>query len=241
MIKAPPQVRRDLAEAFFFRPNPSIRRVITIATPFRGSNLANTTTRWISNKLIKLPEMLINDRQQLHKDNPGLLRPSNLVDVATSIDALSPDSPILPVMLESPRVDWVRYHNIVGRIPDKGLIGRVVGGSDGVVSFESAHLQNVTSEITVNADHLELTRHPLSVLEVHRILLDHLISIDAPPRPKLEYIPWTASRDNAPPVGGATAAAPAVGFPAAVAAPPNGALPQPAPTAQQPQGPGALR
>ena len=62
----------------------------------------------------------------------------------------------------------------MGRIPDKGLIGRVVGGSDGIVSFESAHLDNVTSEIVVNADHLALTRHPLSVLEVHRILLEHL-------------------------------------------------------------------
>jgi pimeloyl-ACP methyl ester carboxylesterase len=239
MIKASPQVQRDLAEAFFFRPNPSIRRVITIATPFRGSNLANTTTRWLSNKLIKLPQMVINDRQQLHKDNPGMLRPSNLVDVATSIDALAPDSPILPVMLESPRVPWVTYHNIVGRIPDKGLLGRVVGGSDGVVSFDSAHLQNVASEITVNADHLELTRHPLSVLEVHRVLLEHLVSIDSPPRPKTEYIPWTATRDNAAATGGAPAAAPPVGLP--VNGPPNGAFPQPAPTAQQPVGTGTLR
>jgi hypothetical protein len=75
----------------------------------------------------------------------------------------------------------VKYHNIVGRIPDKGLLGRVVGGSDGVVSCESAHVTNVSSEIEVNADHLTINRHPLSVLEVHRILLEHLAEVDAPP------------------------------------------------------------
>ncbi len=195
-IKAPAGIRDNLANAFFFHSNPSIRRVITIATPFRGTKFANSTTRWIGNKLIKLPQMVINDRQQLHKDNPGLLRSTNLIDVATSIDSLAPDSPILPVMLGTPRAPWVKYHNIVGRIPDKGLIGRVVGGTDGVISYESAHLDNVASEIVVNADHLELTRHSLSVLEVHRILLEHLTDIDAPTR--IERLPFTASTTNGP-------------------------------------------
>ncbi len=197
LIKAPENVKKDLADTFFFGPNPSVRRVVTIATPFRGSKVANSTTRWIGNKLIKLPQMVINDRRQLHKDNPGLLRPSNLIDVATSIDALAPDSPILPVMLEAPRVPWVQYHNIVGRTPDEGIIGQVMPDSDHIVSYESAHLDNAASEIVVNAGHLELTRHPLSVLEVHRILLEHLTKIDAPPPSRLERLPWTATVDPA--------------------------------------------
>ncbi len=196
MVKASAETRQDLANTFFFRPNPSVRRVITLSTPFRGSQIANSTTRWVASKLIKLPQLLVNDRQQLHKENPQLFRKSNPIDVETSVDALAPDSPILPVMLNGRHAPWVKYHNIIGLIPDKGLIGRVVGGSDGVVSFASAHLDNVSSEIVVNADHLTVNRHPLSVLEVHRILLEHLAEIDGPPPGRPERLPLTASANN---------------------------------------------
>ena len=37
---------------FFFEPSPSIRRVVTIATPFRGSKFSNQTTQWLLDKLI---------------------------------------------------------------------------------------------------------------------------------------------------------------------------------------------
>jgi hypothetical protein len=191
-LKTTQSTREELAETFFFRPNESIRRVITLGTPFRGSPAANATARWLSNKLIKLPQMLVDDRQRLHKDNPNALLSPNLVDVTTSIDALAPDSPILPVMLEAPRPAWVKYHNIVGKVAEKGLIGRVVGESDGVVSFASSHLDAVASEIVVESDHLELTSHPLSVLEVRRILLEHLTDMDREQRGPLERPPMTA-------------------------------------------------
>jgi hypothetical protein len=229
LVNASTETRQDLADTFFFHPNPSIRRVITIGTPFRGSKIANSTTRWLSSKLITLPQLLLNNRQQLHKDNPELFRKPNLLDVNTSVDSLAPNSPILPVMLEAQRAPWVKYHNIVGRIPDHGFIGRVVGGSDGIVSFDSAHLDNVNSEIVVNADHLTLTRHPLSVLEVHRILLEHLADIDRAPPSRLERLPRTASTNNrsgSPAYDGVAGpnAAPAPGNPA-MPAPPGAALP----------------
>ncbi len=34
-VKADPEVRQKLGETFYFHPNPSIRRVVTIATPYR--------------------------------------------------------------------------------------------------------------------------------------------------------------------------------------------------------------
>ena len=173
--------------------------MITLGTPFHGSQFANSTVRWLGNKLIKLPEMTLDDARQLRKDNPELLHePGNPLDVRTSIDALAPDSPILPVIAEAQRADWVRYHNIIGRMPNKSFIGRVVGDSDGIVSCESAHQEKARSEIEVNADHVELTRHPLSVLEVHRILLEHLVDVDAPPPGRLERLPFTASATNSP-------------------------------------------
>jgi hypothetical protein len=45
-----------LRNTFYFRPNPSIGRVVTIASPFGGSDFANEPARWLSKKLFTLPE-----------------------------------------------------------------------------------------------------------------------------------------------------------------------------------------
>ena len=42
LVKAPDEHAQELADTFFFQPNPSVRRVITIGTPFRGSQFANS-------------------------------------------------------------------------------------------------------------------------------------------------------------------------------------------------------
>jgi hypothetical protein len=52
---------------------------------------------------------------------------------------------------------------------------------DGIVAATSAHLDDVESEIVVEADHLTVHRHPLAILEVRRILLEHLNAISRPP------------------------------------------------------------
>jgi pimeloyl-ACP methyl ester carboxylesterase len=195
-IKASRETKEELAGTFFFRPTLSVRRVITIGTPFRGSEFANSTTRWLSSKLITIPQMLVNGRQQLYHDNPHYFRQHNLIDVDTSIDSLTPDSPILPVMLGARQAPWARYHNIVGRIPEKGLLGRVAGDGDGVVSFTSAHLDNVVSEKVINADHLGIHRHPLAVLEVHRVLREHLEEIDSRAPRRLQRLPGTRPLDQ---------------------------------------------
>ena len=157
--------------------------MITIGTPYRGSEFANSTTRWLGSKLITLPKMFASTQAELHRDNPDAFKEPNLIDVDTSIDSLAPDSPFLPAMLNAPTPPWVHQHTIIGVIPEKGLLGRVVGEGDGVVTVASAHLDTAESEITVNADHTTIHSHPLSVLEVHRILLAHLAEMDREQRP----------------------------------------------------------
>ncbi|MEX2113366.1 MAG: alpha/beta fold hydrolase [Pirellulales bacterium] len=207
-VKAPDEVRQELAGAFFFGASPSVRRVITIGTPYRGSEMSNSTTRWLGSKLIKLPKMFVSSRQQLHADNPGTFKKPSIIDVDTSIDSLAPDSPFLPVMLQAQPAPWVRCHTIIGVVPDKGLLGKVVGEGDGVVSYASAHLDHVDSEIVVNADHTTVHSHSLSVLEVHRILLAHLVEVDRgqrgnmwPQAPMTAQAPgshWTPDRPVTP-------------------------------------------
>ena len=46
------------------------------------------------------------------------------------------------------------------------------GGSDGVVSYESAHIEGVESEFVVRSGH-SAQANPEVILEVRRILLEH--------------------------------------------------------------------
>lgn len=172
-LEADEATRNALARTVYFEPNPSIRRVITIGTPHRGSEYANDYTRWLARKLISLPEMMISATSRLNRDNPGFFRNKELLTISTSIDSLAPNSPVLPVMLRSPRSPRTTYHNIVGLVSDAGIVGSLAGGSDGIVDYESAHLDDVASEITVPSDHLTVHHHPRAILEVRRILLEH--------------------------------------------------------------------
>lgn len=179
-LKAEPEARAKLAKAFYFHPNPSVKRVITIGTPHRGSDFANDYTRELSRRWIKLPEMMLELGNQLTRENPGYFRRTDLLTMNTSIDSLSPDCPIFPVLLTAQRGAGVQYHNIVGVVARKTWLGRVSESGDGIVAYESAHLDDVSSELIVEADHLAVHRHPLAVLEVRRILNEHLRSIVGP-------------------------------------------------------------
>ncbi len=174
-IEADPEVRTGLAQTFFFDPNPSIRRVVTIGTPHRGSDFANDTTRWLGRKLIKIPSQIMHGRHQLIARNPGFFRPNAPLDVSTSIDSLDPASPLLPVLLKAKHGSWVSYHNVVGDSPKEGFASWLDrSDGDGVVSLASGRLDDVESQISVPSDHSGVHRHPQSILEVRRILMQHL-------------------------------------------------------------------
>ncbi len=201
MVKADDTLRNSLANEFFFQPNPSIRRVITIATPHRGSSFSNDTTQWLGRELISIPKALVQNEARLRQENPNYFVKQALIDTTTSIDSLSPRSPILPLMLATPRGPWVTYHNIVGRLPRHDLLGRVTGDGDGVVPYTSAHVDDVASEIVVPADHTEAHRHPLSVLEVRRILLLQLAELRRDPYGPPRVLTARASELFGPPSG----------------------------------------
>ena len=182
-LKAAPEVRQRMQDAFFFQPNPSVRRVITIGTPHHGSTFSNNTTQWLAAKLIRLPQMLLQSQQALFRDNSGFFPDWSLGRIETSIDSLAPDSPVFPVMLASQRAPWVKYHNILGVAPYHGLLGKLMANSDGVVAVDSARIDDAVSELVVAADHSGVNSNPLAVLEVRRILVEHLAELRAPRPP----------------------------------------------------------
>jgi hypothetical protein len=179
-LRADPDVQRSLADAYFFNPSPSVRRVVTLGTPYRGSQFANSTTRWLGNKLIALPKKMLMGRQRLLAANPGFFRKGSPLEIATSIDSLAPDSPVLPVLLSATPGPWISYHNVVGHVPDLGWRQLFTDDGDGVVALASARLDELPplrSQIEVPADHVSVHRHPQSILEVRRILLEQLAEL----------------------------------------------------------------
>ncbi len=200
-VKADPETRARLEKSLFFHPNPSIRRVVTVGTPHRGSEMSNDLTRWLSSKLIRLPDMLDLTKGNVISDNKELIRDDRLLRIETSIDSLAPDSPFFPVMLAGYRAPWVRYHNVVGVLPKKGWTGYFANGGDGVVAYSSAKMDDVLSEVSVPAMHSEIHAHPRAILEVRRILLEHLHEVYssgeiAPVR--TAAIPWQGNPMRSP-------------------------------------------
>ncbi|MFN7363523.1 MAG: esterase/lipase family protein [Pirellulaceae bacterium] len=201
---------QGLASQIFFEPNPSIRRVVTIGSPHRGSEYANDYTRWLARKVISLPSTMTDRGHSIARKNGEILRNSDLLTTATSIDSLSPESPFFPAYLQATRSPSTRYHNILGLAQPRRLIQRWTQDSDGVVTLASGHLEYAESEIVVEAMHQNIHRTPRAILEVRRILNLHLATLRgteaaagqasaSPPLPSAapqpEEVPATAASD----------------------------------------------
>jgi hypothetical protein len=203
-LKATDEDRSRLAKCFYFQPNPSVKRVITLGTPHRGSDFANDYTRELSRRLIVLPKLMLDLGNKLQRDNPDYFKRSDILTMTNSIDSLSPSCPLFPVMMTAQRAPWTQYHNVVGVVEKSTFVGRFSEEGDGVVPYTSAHLDDVASELIVEADHLAVHRHPLAILEVRRILQEHLNSIAGPsmfaalpPRPQ-PALPLKAAESTLP-------------------------------------------
>lgn len=181
-IRGPSDDRHKLVSTLFFRPNQSVKRVITIGTPHRGSEFANDYTRWIARKIIKLPSMAVTTGHRLASENPKLFKDAKLLTVANAIDSLAPESPIFPVMMRAKPAPGVKYHNIIGVLENPSVFqGRGARG-DGIVEFASATMDDVESELVVDAEHTSIHMTGKTIFEVRRILLEHLHNVDSEDR-----------------------------------------------------------
>ena len=171
--------RNKLVSTLFFKPNQSVRRVITISTPHRGSEFSNEYTRWLARKIIKLPTLSIDTGERLARANPKLFKDTELLTVANAIDSLAPESPIFPVMQRARYSPRVKFHNIIGVIEDPSFVQRRIGRGDGIVNYASAKMDDVESELVVDAEHTKVHMTGKSIYEVRRILLQHLQEVDS--------------------------------------------------------------
>jgi pimeloyl-ACP methyl ester carboxylesterase len=202
-LDADDETVRSLAGTYYFRPSPSVRRVVTLGTPHRGSPFSNGLTRWLGHKLISLPSKMLHGRDELIARNRDYFRDNAPLNIRTSIDSLSPNSPVLPVLLSARPAPWVSFHNVVGLDPEPGWQKYIVGEGDGVVALASAQLdemRQLRSQVIVPADHSGVHRHPQSVLEVRRILLEQLAELQTFPYHDNSRVAQAAAITPLPPV-----------------------------------------
>jgi triacylglycerol esterase/lipase EstA (alpha/beta hydrolase family) len=193
------EAKMALLAAVYFKPSPSVRRVVTIGTPHRGSQFANPLTRTFTRAVSELPNMLVRTKRQLIWENPDFFNDTELLTIDTGVDSLIPQSPFFEPMLASRKAAWVNYNNIVGVVDEKDFLGRISGEEgDGVVSLASARVPNVESEISVPAGHTSIHSHPKAIREVQRILWEHLDEMASQQQYQLASYPGVAARAPRP-------------------------------------------
>ena len=159
-----------MRDCLIFDPSPGVRRVIYIATPHRGSRLDRGSVRAIGTRLVVLPDPLRAAHHRLVAENsPDFFREPFRRRLPSSIDELEWDSPILTALSELAHPPALKVHSIIAVRPCSP------GGrpTDGVVSYESAHVAGAASETLVAAGHL-CQDHPGVIAEVRRILREEM-------------------------------------------------------------------
>lgn len=163
-----PDTRKLAEDALLFTHRKEVGRVIFIAAPLKGSNLAGRSiVRWISG-LIRTPGNLMHAGAEILKSTSFEEGDLQLRRAPDSVDTLTPNNRFVKAINRIPIVPGIPYHTIIG---DRGK-GNSPESSDGIVPYWSSHMEGAVSEKIVPSGH-SAHQNPEAIAEVRRILLLH--------------------------------------------------------------------
>jgi pimeloyl-ACP methyl ester carboxylesterase len=163
-----PETRALLKEALFLEPVPSVSRVVFIATPHRGSFQARAWVADLLARLVKMPSELTGLGVELLTLRRERAVFAPVKRIPTSVENMSPANPFIRTLATIPVAPGVHAHSIIAVKGD----GPPEKGNDGVVTYQSAHVEGVESELVVRSPH-SVQGNPEAIEEVRRILLLH--------------------------------------------------------------------
>ncbi|MFA5924846.1 MAG: alpha/beta hydrolase [Methylococcaceae bacterium] len=168
-IKVSPDVESLLKRSLFFKPLPFVKRVVFIATPQHGAMAAayELVTGLVA-KLVTLPQTMMRGLAQAAASTGDEKLLAKLRRPPTAADNMNPKNPGLRTLASIP-VTNIPAHSIIAVDGD----GPKAEGDDGVVAYQSAHIDEAISEKVVRWDH-SCQGQPEVIEEVRRILLEHL-------------------------------------------------------------------
>lgn len=167
--------RKAVAQHLFLKPLPFVGRVVFIATPHRGSYLSGSFVRRLAQRLVSFPSAVKIRSQQLM----DLMAGSEAAGffngrVPTSLDGMSPKNPALLAIAEIPVSPPIKANSIIAAEGN----GDYRKSRDGLVTYQSAHVDYAESEFIVRSFHSCLD-NPATIEEVRRILHVHLDAFQA--------------------------------------------------------------
>jgi pimeloyl-ACP methyl ester carboxylesterase len=164
-LKASPR-GQALAKAMFFSPpSPYVKRVIFLSTPHHGSFVAGFSLARFVAKMVTLPLDFTEAVAETFGGNGRFVALGDRRVVVGSIQGMAPNSPFIQSLAALPIAPGVHAHSIIS----VNTAGPVVQGNDGVVSYASAHIPGVDSELVVHSGHSSQD-NPAAISEIQRIL-----------------------------------------------------------------------
>ena len=162
-----PDELKIVKESLIFKASTHVSKVIFLATPHKGAEMASNFIGRIGSRLVRLPAKLV-------AIGPGLVEKgaaSNGKKVVSrfpnSIDTLRPQARSVVAMNRLPIEHSIIYYSIIG---DRGR-NDSPNSSDGVVAYRSSHLEGSKSEKIVPYWHSYVHRSPEGIAEAERILV----------------------------------------------------------------------
>jgi pimeloyl-ACP methyl ester carboxylesterase len=163
------ETRQLVRRSMFFTPLPSVKRIVFIATPHGGSKLAGLRLARLISKLVSEPVDIVRGVGEVLERNQDAVAIRSVKEIPSSVENMNPSNRFVVTLRTLPVADGVPAHSIIAVQGD----GPIEEGDDGVVTYDSAHIEGVASELVVRSDH-SVQGHPATIREVRRILLEHL-------------------------------------------------------------------
>ncbi|WP_422928841.1 esterase/lipase family protein [Singulisphaera sp. PoT] len=168
-IQNSPTLQKTVGAALVYQAVPSVRRLIFIASPHRGSPIASDLFGRFVSSLVRRndSELQVQVKEELKAIyGENVIKSDMRRKALNAIGNLRTDSPILQAIHRIPIRSSVPYHSIIplvnGTLP-----------SDLVVPYYSSHLPGATSEKILSGTHFSQEK-PEVTAELRRILLVHL-------------------------------------------------------------------
>ncbi len=165
-----PADKELLRKVMFVKPLPFVKEVIFLATPQRGSYLAGPQfVRRLAEYFVRMPSDVARVGADLVTLAPKGATSLSLGRIPTSIDNMSPGNGFIVAISSIPVSPGVVAHSIIAVEDDSPL----ESAGDGVVKYQSAHVEGVESELIVHSPHSGMQAEPATIEEVRRIFLEH--------------------------------------------------------------------
>ena len=167
-VQLSPESRALLKQSTFFTPLPFVARVIFISTPHHGAILAGRQLGRFAAWLVTMPIQLTSQLAEAATLSGDEKLAATLRRPPTAVDNMNPRNPGLLIAASIPVPPQIPAHSIIAVKGD----GPKEEGDNGVVTYRSAHIDEVVSERVVRWDH-SCQGQPEVIEEIRRILLEH--------------------------------------------------------------------